>query len=644
MREAIRIYKSLLCVLLMLVTGSLWAQTKNLSPDKLENWELIGYAESAIRNGDTYSAIDFYHEYNLRKPQDEKVALILAKLFVEANDYQGAKEICLELYEKDNKKYLIQLYVYAEILKTEMDYENAASNLKLFRKGAKKHLSGTEKDLYLSLSAMKLKGCKLALQDTLRNDSLWSFHLGETINKAHLETAPLIFNDSTLIYASLQANNTPIVLNDEFYKAPKIKFYTASLKNGNWKGGYDAPKPFYNFDSLSTANGVFSQDKKRFYFTSSHKNRMNELISHIYVSHLDGWNLGKPKLLNKNINPRKYTATQPAIGGSYLPNYEIIYFVSDRPGGKGGMDIWFTVYDTQKKVYKKAVNAGGYINSPSDEVTPYYDNINGQLFYSSNGLPGFGGYDIYSAKGWGATWAQAINVGLPINSSYDDLYYVKSKNKDYGFVVSNRDGSVALQSKNCCYDIFEFSPIKKEDLFTNEPVIVELTDSDTTTVNMRDDEKKVSLKEELTQYVEEIIKQKQNGTTNEQIKPKSVNINSIYFDYDSAVLKEESKSLIDTTILPFLLKYYNIKVEIGAHTDNMGKENYNLKLSQKRANSVVDYLIFKGVSARKMEPIGYGEKKPIAEEFDSNGNDIPEGRRLNRRIEFKITGISIESN
>ena len=627
-------------IVLVLQINTIYSQNINIS--ELKDWQLKGYAESAIRQNDTYSAIEFLEEYHSHCNYDTEADLKLANLYFETNNYKKAKVMYYDLYQKNNVKYLRQLYNYAIILKSEMQYEFAIVYFEKFKKEAEYHLKGKEKTLYLYLTAIQIEGCEYALENLKKEKSIYINHLNTTINKPHLETAPFIYNDTMLIYSSLASDTVPVINLGENYKAPQNQFYTAILINNEWQGGYEAPKPFYNFDTLHTANGVFSKDKKRFYFTSTHRNKLNENISHINVSVFEKGVWQEPYKLGNNINLKNYTSTQPAIGNCYVADYEIIYFISNRPKGKGGMDIWFTVYDKKNKKYKKPVNAGGFINTISDEMTPYYCNEDTILYYSSNGLPGFGGFDIYKAKGWGANWDKAENMGFPVNSSFNDLYYNPSPNKQNGFLVSNRDGSIELNSPNCCYDIFEFAIIKEtpdDSLYANIDTLRNITDTLIIAQTNLTTETTNDINIELENYVTSTI-QKNSESSVFTPKEKSVVFNNIYFDYNSANLKPESKILLDNTIFPIMQKYQNITVEIGAHTDSKGSYFYNMELSKHRAYNVVNYLIDKGIDRDKIKSVGYGETMPVAKEVDRNGADLPEGRQKNRRIEFKIIGIN----
>ncbi len=648
----------------MLLTHYAIAQELKIS--ELKNWQLKGYAKSAERLGDHYSAIDYYQEYVKREPNDMSYSLKLAQAYYESKNYKSAKILYQKIYKVDHEKYFTALFNYAEILKTELNYDSAYNCFLEFRNIV---TDRKERTLYSYLVNVEIESCDFALKNSKQKNNLALLHLNNSINKVNLESAPLIFNDSTMIYSSLRIDSIPIISSNEETNIPVNKFYTAKLQNNIWQGEFVAPEPFYNFDNENTANGVFSLDKQRFYFTKARRNWKNKIIGNLYVSHKKRGVWQKPTKLDKRINLNKYTSTQPAVSLCYDKNYEVIYFISDRPNGWGGMDIWYTVFDKSSGTYKKPINAGGYVNTPGDEVTPFYDNQNQTLYFSSNGLPGYGGYDIFKSKGWLVNWSPAENAGLPLNSSFDDIYYCKFKEEEKGFIVSNRDGALSLKNPNCCFDIFEFSIATSLNLKETQ----HLADVENTN-------KKGALNDSLT--IVEIIKQSidsslvllemnrnetvnsenciHNGTslviknsdghsnelTNvldtfyfEKSKNQSFIFGNIYFEFNQSELTKESKKMIDSTLLKIMKDYPGIVVEIGAHTDHIGSGEYNLELSQKRAESVVKYLVNNGVEKERLVPVGYGENDPIVSSVDSNGKDIPEAREKNRRIEFKLLGF-----
>ncbi|MBN1252884.1 MAG: OmpA family protein [Bacteroidales bacterium] len=630
----------ILCIILIINFEFLYTQTDKIST--LKNWQLKGYAKSAQRVDDYYSEIEYYAELAKRKPSDIKISHKLANLYFKVKNYEKAKNLFYKVYKYDEKKYINCLYYYAQSLKTELKYDTALVCFIIFND---KILNNKTKTIYNYMSHIEIEACNFALKNPIQKENIEIIHLNTTINKIHMESSPVIYNDSTLIYSSVKVDTIPTVnINEENIKY-ESRFYTAINKKNEWFGGEDAPEPFYNFKTFNTSNGVFSTDKKRFYFTSGKKNWKNQIISSIYVSINKNGKWSKPKKLNDDINFKKYTSTQPAIGKSYNKNYEVLYFISNRPDGIGGMDIWYTVYDETNQIYKKPMNAGTYINTIADELTPFYDNEDSCLYFSSNGRPGYGGFDIYKSKGCFVNWQQSINVGLPINSSYDDIYFCKFTDKKNGFIVSNRDESLILKNPNCCFDIFEFKNYGK-----NIDLIAEVEKKNIIVLETKKDSSNIifdNIKTSINQQIINLDKQKnkiKKSDNNNYDNTESIVFNNIYFKYNKASLAESSKRLIDSTLLVIMESYKDIIVEISAHTDYKGSKKFNLELSQNRAQNVVNYLINKGIGKKRLVAVGFGESKPLVKATDEKGNDIPEAREKNRRIEFKIIGLLSKNN
>ncbi len=186
------------------------------------------------------------------------------------------------------------------------------------------------------------------------------------------------------------------------------------------------------------------------------------MICAIYVSTIDEdgkWS--EPVMLDEKINNPKYTSTMPSVGTESQKGNDVLYFVSNNPKkGKGKFDIWYTVYYKNKKTYSAPRNAGSKINTKGNELSPYYDNETHSLYFSSDGLPGIGGFDVFRAVGDLNKYSPSENMGLPINSSVDDIYYSESKNRGEGFIISNRIGGNFLKNETCCDDIYSFKRIE----------------------------------------------------------------------------------------------------------------------------------------------------------------------------------------
>lgn len=376
----------------------------------------------------------------------------------------------------------------------------------------------------------------------------------------------------------------------------------------------------------------------------------------LYESKKEGDVWGKPVSLGGAVNSTGWEA-QPSLSA----DGNELYFVSDRKGSLGGYDIWYSRKDENGQ-WMKAVNLGKPVNTKYDEIAPYIHVNNQNLYYSSNGMPGFGGFDIYVSEKNGQEWSAPENMGTPLND-YED---------QYSFVVSS-DGKVAYYSR-------EESRAKSKLYTTTVPekmqvrrrgnvVRGKVIDSKTklpirAQVELFDlkSNSKISIFESdsvngtylivvpgLSQYALHVTEpgylfhslhfnyeeknQEQPLVINLELQPISKDatavLNNIFFDFNKSELTEKSFSELNE-VAKFLKDNPSVKVEISGHTDNIGNEAYNKQLSLQRAKAVVDYLVSHQIEATRLTQKGYGSQKPI------KPNDSEENRQANRRIEFKI--------
>jgi len=360
-------------------------------------------------------------------------------------------------------------------------------------------------------------------------------------------------------------------------------------------------------------------------------------------------------------NPQSHSVGHPALS----PNGKIMYFVSDMAGGMGGTDIYYCDKFTDG-TWGTPKNAGKNINTTGNEVFPYVAS-DGTLYFSSDGWPGMGGLDLFSAKGSKDSWATPENMKYPFNSPKDDFCMVYT-GEGTGYLSSNRDGGKGQD------DIYKFIPSPpKTFIFT--VTAKEKTDS----VNLG------MLKNAMVQVVgdsgecpvlyekngvyyfqadcgkEYKVKGSRDGyftaekviTTNcltrndtvpvelvldKIVINKPIVLNNIYYDYDKWDIRPDAAFELDK-LVKILMENPKISIELGSHTDSRGKEKYNLDLSQKRAESAVNYIISKGIAQTRIKAKGYGETVPVNKCIDGV-TCTEEEFQMNRRTEFKVTSIS----
>ena len=320
------------------------------------------------------------------------------------------------------------------------------------------------------------------------------------------------------------------------------------------------------------------------------------------------------------------------------------------------------------------------MNTVGDEYSLFADNVNSRLYFASDGWPGIGGFDLFKTSGYKKKWTEPVNLGYPFNSNADDLYFTRGKETKDGFLVSNRKGGLEFSYYNCCDDIYEFRWKEYINVFVRGSVNPKTEDGDTTEIPelidpivslyvfdevsgeqilLRSDtiiDGNFELELEPGEVYQVMVEAENflnrsfhvstidyylSDTLNfdfrmEVVPDKPIVLKDIHFGFDDHKLNQSVMNYLDSTLYQTLYDNPDIKVEIAAHTDGKGDDAYNKKLSQRRASSVMDYLVQKGIKQAKLIAKGYGEARPIAPNKNEDGTDNPEGRALNRRVEFEI--------
>ncbi len=662
---------------------SIYAQN-SISTDTLKNFQIKRLAQNAVRIGDTYSAIIYYEKYLEKHPENYDLWFELGHLYRKARDYQKAEKTYKQVLT--NKGYEIpeSQFYYARMLKANGNYQASKEEYTKFSESKATKEVANIKQLK-KLAKTEIIGCETAIELSKGKYNTIVTHLNESINKAHVELSPVMLDTLTLLYASINKENLQLYNLEKKDTLPVRKFYLAQRDSNQWIGGIEYPGPFNDKDA-NVGNGAFSADGSRFYYSRCNYNSQGKMICRIMVSNREKSKWSTPVDLGELVNSKDYTSTMPAVGIDTKKKLEVVYFISNRPGGKGGMDIWYTTYDSKKKTYKEAKNIGGTINTVGDELTPSYDVSNRTLYFSSDGFPGLGELDIFQSIGELKSWSVPENLGAPFNSSSDDIYFTKGKKlgEKHGFFVSNRKGGVNLLNETCCDDIYEFSDPHFLDISIHGNIFEESSDSSETKIatlqklpvslyKINKDGTEHLLRTTLTDnngdyffQLEQGFKYKisaeKNGylskkieiTTETTLKSDSISLNigikpipkgsivisNVYYETGKAELKSDSKNSLDRGLVTLLKDNPQLIIEVSSHTDDVGSNEYNQKLSQQRAESVVNHLIKMEISKDRMIAKGYGESKPITT------NTTSEGRQKNRRTEFKIIGYlkNIEIN
>ncbi len=490
-------------------------------------------------------------------------------------------------------------------------------------------------------------------------------NISNKVNGKFADYAPVMsVDEKTLLFTSRREGSTGGMQKDETMYREDIYMCTKG-SDGEWS----EPKNIANINSeFNEATVGLSVDGQQVLFYSDKTVDGN---GDIYISKLNGDDWGTPTILPSPINTK---SQEP--DACFSADGNILYFVSDRKGGYGGFDIYM-VKKLPNGEWSFPQNLGGKINTPYNDRAPFMHPDGVTLFFCSEGHKSMGGYDIFqSMQDENGAWTDAENIGYPINTTDDDVFYGTSADGKRSYYSSFREDGYGEK------DIYLITlPKKAETALTvmggvfrlegangkipeNAQIVV--TDNETGDIvgiykpNSKTGKylfvlpagKNYNVTYEAEGYLfksENLIvpEKSEFSTIQSEIKlspieaGQAIILNNIFFDFDKATITPESKTELDK-LFRLLVNNPSMKVEIQGHTDSKGNDDYNKRLSQERSESVVKFLVAKGINKSQLSAKGYGETKPIAKNTNDDGSDNPEGRKLNRRTEMKI--LSTEGN
>jgi len=484
-----------------------------------------------------------------------------------------------------------------------------------------------------------------------------------TVNKAPAELnstgasyAPSWLNSQTLLFTSTRPldNNAKI-------KTYTNRIYQASYQDGNLQS--IVITDIEQEKAIEQGVAAITPDGSTMFLTKWSVDKRQKSSSLYRSKKKNDGKWSDPEKLDEVINVPGSNTQQPFVtaDGKYL------LFASDRSGGQGGFDLWYTELTDGKT--GAATNMGNAINTTYDEQAAFYHEASQSLVFSSNGRVGMGGFDFFQSKGTMGNWQTPENFGYPVNSVKDDIYFVSrgpGKNVlEEVMMSSDRDAA-------CCLELFYLKKIRPLrqlsgrivscdpskplpgakvtviDTVTGTTVLTKDLGADGSYSFTMEDYRPLKVVANATDYISGSMHVGTPADPEQEAMaypdlcllpvPPKVNetfvVENVYYDFNKADLKPESFPALDE-IVRMLNFYPSMVIELSAHTDSKGTDAYNLKLSEARAKSVVDYLVSKGIAQARLQAKGYGESKPIAENV-INGKDNPAGREKNRRTEFKV--------
>jgi len=651
--------------LFLLLIGLIMSITLRAQPLKEVPYHMmIETAEASLEIPDYYTALEWY-ENAYKEERDPDVALKIAELQIKIRDFIRAEKWLEKIVTKDQgEKYPIAVFEYAQVLKINGKYEESVD--------AFNHFAGLNvPDSLLTLADNEVAGIQLAVQSKPPIDLVVK-NAGHGVNYSYTDASPFLAADGKLYFSSMRTKE--IITLDGKEGDYYMKMYTSDKgKDGDWDPAKAMPDkinaPGYHISSPS-----LTTDGARMFFTRAQLtgNELGE--SKIFMSEGKAQNWGTPVEL-KGINGN-YIAKQPMPGELY--GKEVLFFSSNMPGGFGGYDLYYASRISDD-TYEIPVNLGSTVNSPGDEITPFF--LNNKLYFSSTGFPGFGCFDIFRSDWDGKDWKKVENMGAGYNSSYDDFSFTVNEEGKLGFLVSNRpdEGSHSLKGKTCCDDIYQFhirdividllaSVYDGNVPLLGSKVTLFVLDKGKTGKSEQQTQEKINdfqfaldqdkaykalvehdgympaefefntvgLIENFTVRRTVKLARKPDDKSGTEIVTinEPIRLNNIYYDFDDdKILPDAEKDL--SFLVELMKKYPDMVIELASHTDAQGNDDYNLRLSQRRAQSAKNWMVHHGVSEKRIEAVGYGETQILNNCI--NGIDCTDDEhRVNRRTEFKI--------
>jgi peptidoglycan-associated lipoprotein len=639
-------------------------------PDAIAQKRKSERAYEFYNAGEYYEAIDHFkstYSKSRDKALKEEMVYMVSECYRLINDPRNAeiwyKKAVRSSYSKPEAQYW-----YADALKKNGKYQQAIDEFKKY----KQLVPGDAR------ADQEIRACELA-SEWLRNPEAYQVEELRDLNSKYDDFSPTFARDDFgVVYFTSSREDAK---GNKTHGATGQSFTDIFESRLDKKSKWSMPVPVDNLDSeFEDGTPDISSDYREIYFTRCEVGKREKKGCKIMSATKNGNSWSDPKDLG--ILPDTVVAAHPAIS----PDGLTLYFVSDISGGFGGKDIWYVTRNSKSDTWSKPKNAGPDINTSGNEEFPFVRD-DGTLYFASDGQIGMGGLDIFKAVAQpDGTWI-IQNMKAPINSSADDFGITFQDGSEAGIFSSTRKG----RTRDDLYS-FELPPLEfnvtglVKDEKTGLAIpgsVVQLIASDGT--NLQDETgSSGDFKFSLKPAVDYIFLASKNGylngkekqTTKGQEKSrdfmitilltaidKPIELPNIFYDFDKWDLRPESMVSLDK-LVETLNDNPNVTIELMSHTDSRNTEEYNLALSQKRAQSVVDYLVSKGIELDRLQAKGYGESSPkvVNDEistiypFLKNGTTLTEqyinslandeqreiAHQINRRTEFKVLRTDYE--
>lgn len=672
----------------------------NFSPDQYDD---LREAKKNIKDGDDYFfrsipgyqvALEYYLKAYDFNPSNAALNYKIGKSYLESVQkvksipfLESAFSLDPEIGKtKDSPADVMHLLARAYHL--NYDFDKAIETYRKFMNSlSPAELSEVQQDINRSIEM-----CETAKEMVKVPVRVFIDNIGAPINTIYPEYSPIIDAEETmLMFTTCRPTTTggeKDPLDNRFYEDIMISY---KLEDGRWGNPENPGRPFNSY-SHDAAVG-FSPDNK---YVLIYKGEVNG--GDIFLCAVDeNGEWGSPKPISKEINSHGHESS-----AAFAPDMSAIYFISDRKDGFGGKDIYkskitFSGRNGDKLDFAEPENLGAVINSPYDETGIFLQSNGRELYFSSRGHASMGGFDIFKSEFINGQWTTPENVGYPVNTPGDDVFFSISADGLHGYYstwkpdgIGDRDiflitflGDAKEMITQTAYEqsasVLDKSYISTEllppaemkgnamvllqgtirDKASNDPlgVVVDIIDNETL-------QPMASFESNATtgKYMISLPSGKSYGFSIQAEEypfyseileiPPTNSYREITKDIILEKLMVGSKIILNNIFFDFnksslrdesiaelnrVVKMMNdvpsLKIQISGHTDNIGSDAYNQNLSEERAHSVVNYLIASGIATDRLKYKGYGESQPIA------GNDTDEGRQMNRRTEFEVLDL-----
>ena len=659
--------KKLLIILTLLVVSSSLVEAQNIpfSKDHFgDQKDALKTALKDIQTGDNYyfahiysKAIEHYLKAHKLNGNNAVLNGKIGDCLLHTGKYKKAQEHLEKSLTLDQGIDGFYVYLLAQTLHASNHFDEAIQHYKqALKKGSKINPQTLDK------TPQNIKECELAKKLVASPIKVTITNIGDAINSSNHEYVPVITADeSEMFFTSRRSTTTggkrDLGIDDYFED-----IYFSEKKDGQWVAAKNMGAPINRALHDATV-GLSIDGQKLFLYRDNERGDGN-----IFETERTGNSWSEPKELPSPINSKHQETS-----ACYAYTGKTIYFVSDRPGGLGGKDIYKSDLQAGGK-WGDAENLGNVINTEMDEDAIFLQADGKTLYFSSKGHPTMGGYDIFKSVYQKGKWSTPINLGYPINSADDDVCFVLAADGKSGYYTSEKvDG---LGKKDIYQVTFNEPEEEKPRLTLLKGIVfdnkskallsanIEIYDNTANKLvsnyksNSATGKYIVSLpaghdygisvrKEGYLFYSENInipdtaaFQQIEKNIGLDKLEAgKKVVLMNIFYDYNQSSLRTSSFNELDK-VVELLNKNMKLKVELGAHTDSRGSDGYNLKLSQERAQSCVNYLTSKGIDKARLHAKGYGETKLLISDVEiakmSTETLKEKAHQQNRRTEFKI--------